>query len=129
MKRKLLFTFLLFTTVGLNNSLFAQATPTAASALWQPASGANIPGNVAVTGNIQANEQAGTLEAYTYSTSATAVSNATGFQRLRSSSTAPALPFASDIFTKAASPSEISTNAYFLSTLIAISSNTSTTFL
>ena len=93
MKRKLLFTFLLFTTVGLNNSLFAQATPTAASALWQPASGANIPGNVAVTGNIQANEQAGTLEAYTYSTSATAVSNATGFQRLRSSSTAPALPF------------------------------------
>lgn len=95
MNRKLLYSFFLcaFAFIIMCQKSFAQTSATAASAIWQPASSSNIPGSVAVSGNIQANEQGGTLEAYTYSTTATAISNASGFQRLRSTLTAPALPF------------------------------------
>ena len=88
MIKKLLFSFVVL--VFFAAKVFSQSP---ASAVWQPASSSNIPGSVVATGDIQANEQGGTLEAYTYSTTVTAVSDATGWQRTRSSATAPCLPF------------------------------------
>ena len=71
-------------------NVFAQ---TAASAVWQPESSSNIPGTVQATGSITADPQGGTMEAYTYSTSVTAINDATGFQRTRSTANAPQLPY------------------------------------
>jgi hypothetical protein len=71
-------------------NVFAQ---TAASAVWQPESSSNIPGTVQATGSITADPQGGTMEAFTYSTTVTAINDATGFQRTRSTTNAPQLPY------------------------------------
>ena len=91
--KKLLLKTIFISLFMLACMLKLSAQHVAASATWQPASGANIPGSVVKTGTIVAAEQQGTLEANTYSSTTTAVNDATGFQRLRSGTTAPQLPF------------------------------------
>lgn len=91
MKKNLLFCSVLLATHLLTNQINAQTTP--ASATWQPESVSNVPGTVATSGDIQAFAQGGTLEAFQYSGTTNAVNDATGWQRTRSTSTAPQLPF------------------------------------
>ncbi len=74
-------------------SLSKLIAQTAASAIWQPASSSNIPGTVATTGSIQADPQGGTMEAFSYSSSVTSITDATGFQRTRSTTDQPQLPY------------------------------------
>jgi hypothetical protein len=92
MKKTVLYFFISsFVLASLSGKTFSQITP--ASAIWQPESSSNIPGNAVVSGDIQAAPQGGTMEAYQYSSTATAVNDATGWQRSRSTTSAPTVPY------------------------------------